>query len=174
MCIELYGSWNTIFSYQAQTHHLINYSNRGHRNICLLPDKQPYKMSMAFPERPLRGRVELPVQWIVNGDGSVSFHILFLSSIHTYLGFVSASSCTNCFYHYSILRVAPQAPLFSFGLFAIPDMCFHTCFPVAEMRKHRTCIMWDLGIGKRHSHILLPSVGAYCLAILPILSINSQ
>jgi hypothetical protein len=85
-------------------------------------------------------------------------HKLFLSLLHT--------ACH------------PTSPVFSFGLFAIPDMSFHTRFPVAEMRKHGTCIMWDLGIGKRYSHLLLPIPlpipGAYCLAMLPILSINPQ
>ena len=126
-------------------------------------------MSMAFPERPLRGRVELPVQWIVNGDGTVSFQpfiSLFLSV--SALDSFSQSSYTNCFHHYSILHTAPRALCF-FLLGCLPylHMGFHTRSPVTKVLvpPGEASHMHHVGLGNWQA--LFPSSTAECRRILP-------
>lgn len=128
---------------------------------------------MAFPERPLRGRVELPVQWIVNGDGSVSFHILFLSSIHICLGFVFGIIMHKLFYHYSILHAAPQTRCFLWGCLPYLIWAF---IPVSRSPRwgsiaHASCGTWELA-----SAILIfyADSTADCRRILPCHAINSK
>lgn len=124
---------------------------------------------MEFPERPLRGRVELPVQWIVNGDGTVSFQpfiSLFLSV--SALGSFSQSSYTNCFHHYSILHITPRALCF-FLLSCLPylHMGFHTRSPVTKVLvpPGEASHMHHVGLGKWQA--LFPSSTAECRRILP-------
>ena len=107
-------------------------------------------MTTAFAPRPLRGRVELPVQWEVNPDGSVSFqvfHFVFRSILVT--NALLGSSHANSFCCYCIQVNNPSA--FSFTSLGIPDIIIIplpqspcSCQPGSSPY---ALLMHDLGIG---------------------------